>query len=130
MKGQPIQREREQKLVGFQIEHWIMQECPAINSLLMVSVYSQHIAIPHNGCIYGWMVQVHITVPRQVTGNLMGILEERLSLCFTDYCAPPEDGYGIYVVTKNIKREQECQLIYYDFYLTPGPAFQPLLDFQ
>ena len=86
IKGWPIQREGEERLVGFQMEHSIIQEYPAINCLIMVSVYSQHIAVVHNRCVYGWMVRVHIAIPRWATGNLMGILENRLSLCFTEYC--------------------------------------------
>jgi hypothetical protein len=60
----------------------------------------------------------------------MGILENKLSLCFTEYCKQPEDGYGIYVVTKDVKIEQECQHIHYDFYLAPEAIFLPLPGFQ
>ena len=40
IKGQPIQREAEDCLVGFQVECSIMQEYLAINCLIMASVYS------------------------------------------------------------------------------------------
>jgi hypothetical protein len=60
----------------------------------------------------------------------MEILENRPSLCFTEYCEQPEDGYGMYMVTKDMKIEQECQHIYYNFYLTPELIFPPLLGFQ
>ena len=36
---------------------------------------------------------------------------------------------GVYTVTKDHKTEQECQHIYYDFYLMPAPMFEPLMGF-
>ena len=42
----------------------------------------------------------------------------------------PEEGLGMYTVTKDLKVEQECQHIYYDFYLTAAPMFEPLLGFS
>jgi hypothetical protein len=69
-------------------------------------------------------------VPRQLTSSHMGILEQRISSCFTDYCSPLEEGLGIYAVTKDLKVEQEHQHTYYDFYLAAGPVLQSLLDFE
>ena len=60
----------------------------------------------------------------------MGILEKRISSQFTDYCTEPEEVLGIYTVTKDLKVEQECQHIYYNFYLTAAPMFEPLLGFS
>jgi hypothetical protein len=60
----------------------------------------------------------------------MGILEKRISSWFTDYCTEPEDGLGVYAVTKDLKVEQEHQYIYYNFYLTATSMFEPLLDFM
>ena len=96
----------------------------------MVSVYSQHVTIPHTGCVYRRMIRVHVMIPKHLTTNLMGKIEQRISSCFTDYCSPPEDGLSIYVVTKDLKVEQECQHIYYDFYLMAAPMFQPLMGFS
>ena len=59
----------------------------------------------------------------------MGIIEERISLKFSDYHKEPEDGYGIFMVTKDVRIAQECQHVYYDFYLTPKPVFPPLPGF-
>ena len=89
------------------MEQSVIQEYPVSNDLLTVSVYSQHVAIPHSGCVYGWMVRAHITVPRHSNTSLMRTLEQRISSCFTDYCSPPEEGLGIYAVTKDLKIEQE-----------------------
>ena len=95
----------------------------------MVSVYSQHVAIPHRGCVYGQMVRAHVTVLRCLDTSLMGIMERRISAQFTDYCVKPIDGLGVYAVTKDHKVEQECQHIYYDFYLTAAPMFEPLMGY-
>jgi hypothetical protein len=35
----------------------------------------------------------------------------------------------MYAVTKDHKVEQECQHIYYNFYLTAAPMFEPLMGF-
>ena len=59
----------------------------------------------------------------------MGILEKRISAQFTDYCTEPENGLGIYAVTKDLKVEQECQHIYYYFYLMVAPMFEPLIGY-
>ena len=96
----------------------------------MVLVYSQHVAIPHTGCIYGRMIRAHVMIPRHLTTSLMGIMEQRISSCFMDYCSLPEDGLGIYAVTKDLKVEQEYQHIYYEFYLMVAPMFQPLMGFS
>ena len=107
-----------------------MQEYPVSNDLITASVYSQHVVIPHRGCIYSQLIRAHITVPRCSDSSLMGILEQRISSCFTDYCTELEGGLGIYMVTKDLKVEQECQHIYYNFYLTVAPMFEPLLGFS
>ena len=60
----------------------------------------------------------------------MGIIEKRISACFTNYCAQPINGLGIFAVTKDHKIEQERQHIYYDFYLTADPMFKPLIGFR
>jgi hypothetical protein len=59
----------------------------------------------------------------------MGIMEKRISACFTDYCVEPIGRLGVYVVTKDHKVEQEHQHIYYNFYLTAVPMFKPLMGF-
>jgi hypothetical protein len=115
-KAQPIKKEGQQAMIRYQMEHSIIQEYPMSNDLITVSIYSQHIAIPHRGCMYGQMVRAHVTVPRCSDCIIMGILEKRISACFTDYCVEPENGLGIYAVTKDYKVEQEHQHIYYDFY--------------
>ena len=76
------------------------------------------------------MVRAHITVPRHLDTSLMGIMEKRISGWFTDYCVEPIDRLGIYAVTKNHRIEQEHQHIYYNFYLTPAPMFEPLIGFM
>jgi hypothetical protein len=68
-------------------------------------------------------------VPRCSDTSLMGIMEKRISAWFTDYCVEPINGLGVYAVTKDHKTEQECQNIYYDFYLMPAPMFEPLMGF-
>ena len=42
----------------------------------------------------------------------------------------PTNGLGIFAVTKDHKVEQERQHIYYDFYLTLAPMFEPLMGFR
>ena len=69
-------------------------------------------------------------IPRCSDTSLMGILEKRISTCFTNYCTEPEEGLWVYAITKDMKVEQECQHIYYDFYLTPEPIFPPLPGFR
>jgi hypothetical protein len=129
MKGWPMWREGQETPIGYKMEWVIVQEYPMSNNLLTVSVYSHHVTIPHNECVYRWMIRAHTTVPRCSNTSLMGILEQRISSCFTDYCSPPEEGLGIYAVTKDLKIEQEWQHVYYDFYLTAAPMFEPLLGF-
>ena len=71
------------------------------------------------------MVRAHITVPRHSDTSMMGIIEKRISGWFTGYCIEPTNGLGIFAVTKDHKVEQERQHIYYDFYLTTAPMFEP-----
>ena len=59
----------------------------------------------------------------------MGIMEKRISAWFTDYCMEPENRLGVHAVTKDLKVEQECQHIYYDFYLMVAPMFKPLMGY-
>ena len=75
------------------------------------------------------MIRAHVTVPRCSDSSLMGILEKRISAHFTDYCTEPEEGLGVYAVTKDLKVEQEHQHIYYDFYLMVALMFEPLMGF-
>ena len=53
VKARPIRKEGQQPIIGYQVEHAIIQEYPVSNNLIMASVYSQHVTIPHRGCIYG-----------------------------------------------------------------------------
>ena len=64
-------------------------------------------------------------VPKHLDTSLMGIIEKRISGQFTKYCMEPMNGLGIFAVTKDHKVEQERQHIYYDFYLTMAPMFEP-----
>jgi hypothetical protein len=116
-------------LIGYQMEHAIIQEYPVSNDLITVSVYSQHVTIPHRGCVYGQMVRAHATILRCLDSTLMGILEKRISACFTNYCTEPENGLGVYAVMKDLKIEQEHQHIFYDFYLTVAPMFELLMGY-
>ena len=100
------------------------------NNLITASVYSQHVSIPHRECEYRWMIRAHITVPKHSDMSLMGILEKRISVCFTGYCMEPTNGLGVFTVTKDHKVEQEWQHIYYNFYLTVAPMFEPLIGFR
>jgi hypothetical protein len=45
------------------------------------------------------MIRAHITVPKHSDMSLMGILEKRISGCFTNYCMEPTNGLGVFVVT-------------------------------
>jgi hypothetical protein len=127
VKVKPIKKEGQEMIIGYQVEQAIIQQYPVSNNLIIVAIYSQHITIPHRKCTYGQMVRAHVTVPRQSDTSLMGILERRISRCFTNYCMEPEDGLGVYAVTKDHKIEQEWQHIYYDFYLMVAPMFEPLM---
>ena len=71
------------------------------------------------------MVRAHVTVPRHSDTSMMGIIEKRISGRFTGYCMEPTNSLGIFAVTKDHKAEQERQHIYYDFYLTTAPMFEP-----
>ena len=42
----------------------------------------------------------------------------------------PTNGLGIFVVTKDHKVEQERQHVYYDFYLTLVPMFEPPMGYR
>ena len=55
-KGRPIQRDNDEMLVGYQVEWALVQEYPATNVLITASIYSQHVAIQHQGCIHGQLV--------------------------------------------------------------------------
>ena len=55
----------------------------------------------------------------------MEIIEKRISGWFTGYCVEPTNSLGILAVTKDLKMEQERQHIFYDFYLTTAPMFEP-----
>ena len=76
------------------------------------------------------MIRAHVTVPKCSDTSLMGILERRISRCFTNYCTEPENGLGVYTVTKDLKSEQEHQHIYYDFYLMAEPMFELLMGYM
>ena len=128
VKGRPIKKENQDIIVGYQVEWSIVQQYPVSNDLITISVYSQHIATPHRRCMYRWIVRAHVTVPKQSDTSLMGILEGRISRCFTNYCTEPADGLGVYAVMKDHKEEQEQQHINYDFYLTAASMFKPLRD--
>ena len=52
IKVRPIRKEGQQTIIGYQVEHAIIQEYPVLNDLITMSVYSQHVAIPHRGCMY------------------------------------------------------------------------------
>ena len=112
------------------IEHSVIQEYLLSNDLITVLVYSQHVSIPHRECEYGRMVRAHVTVPKCLDTSLMGIIEKRISGQFTGYCMEPTNGLGIFVVTKDHKVEQGRQHIYYDFYLTTAPMFEPPMGYR
>jgi hypothetical protein len=125
-----IRKEGQQMLIGYQMEWSIIQEYPVSNDLITVSIYSQHVTIHHRGCVYGQMVRAHVTIPRHSDSSLMGILEKRISACFTNYCMELVNGLRVYAVTKDFRMEQEWQHIYYDFYLMAAPMFELLLGFM
>jgi hypothetical protein len=128
VKGRPIRKQGQQMILGYQTEQAIIQEYPVSNDLITASVYSQHVTIPHRECKYGQMIRAHLTVPKCSDTSL--IIEKRVSACFLDYCVQPTNGLGIFAVTKDHKVEQERQNIYYDFYLTVDPMFEPLIGFR
>ena len=64
VKARPIRKQGQQTILGYQTDQSIIQEYPFSNDLITVSVYSQHVTIPHRECEYGQMVRVHVTVPR------------------------------------------------------------------
>ena len=125
VKARPIRKHGQQNIIGYQVDQSIIQEYLFSNDLITISVYSQHVSIPHRECNYGCMVRVHVTVPKCSDTSMMGIIEKRISGQFTGYCVEPTNGLGIFTVTKDHKAEQERQHIYYDFYLTTAPMFKP-----
>jgi hypothetical protein len=76
------------------------------------------------------MVRAHIMIPRCSDTSLMGILEKRISGHFMNYCMEPENGLGVYAVMEDLKIEQECQHIFYDFYLMAAPMFELLMGYM
>ena len=52
-KAQPIRKEGQPTIIGYQMEHAIIPEYPVSNNLITVSIYSQHVAFTHRGCVYG-----------------------------------------------------------------------------
>ena len=130
VNGRPIRKQGQQMILGYQTEQAIIQEYPVSNDLITTSMYSQCVTIPHRECEYGQMIRAHLTVSKCSDTSLMGIIEKRVSACFSDYCVQPTNGLGIFTVTKDHKVEQERQHIYYDFYLTVDPMFELLIGFR
>ena len=52
VKVRPIKKEGQDVIIGYQVEQAIIQQYPVSNDLITVSVYSQHITIPHRRCTY------------------------------------------------------------------------------
>ena len=52
VKARPIRKQGQQTMIGYQVECTIIQEYPMSNDLITMLVYSQHVAIPHRGCMY------------------------------------------------------------------------------
>ena len=57
VKARPIRKHGQQNIIGYQVDWSIIQEYPFSNDLITVSVYSQHVLIPHRECDYGHMVR-------------------------------------------------------------------------
>ena len=125
VKARPIRKHGQQNIIGYQVDRSIIQEYLFSNDLITVSVYSQHVTIPHRECNYGHMVRAHVMVPKCSDTSMMEIIEKRISGQFTGYCVEPTNSLGILAVTKYHKAEHERQHIYYDFYLTMAPMFEP-----
>ena len=53
VKARPIRKHRQQTILGYQVEHSIIQEYPFSNDLITMPVYSQHVSILHRECEYG-----------------------------------------------------------------------------
>ena len=53
VKARPIRKQGQQTILGYQTNQSIIQEYPLSNDLITVSVYSQHVTIPHRECKYG-----------------------------------------------------------------------------
>ena len=53
VKARPIRKQGQQMILGYQAEWAIIQEYLMSNNLIMASVYSQHVTIPHRECKYG-----------------------------------------------------------------------------
>ena len=130
VKVRPIRKHGQQNIIGYQVNQSIIQEYLFSNNLITVSVYSQHMSMPHRECDYGHMIRAHVTVPKCSDLSLMEIIEKRISGWFTGYCVEPTNGLGILAVTKDHKAERERQHIYYDFYLTTAPMFEPLTGYR
>ena len=52
VKGRPIRKQGQNMILGYQAKCSIIQEYPLSNDLITVSVYSQHVSIPHRECEY------------------------------------------------------------------------------
>ena len=64
VKARPIRKHRQQNIIGYQVDRSIIQEYSFSNDLITVSVYSQHVSMPHRECDYGCMIRAHVTVPK------------------------------------------------------------------
>ena len=53
VKARPIRKQGQQIILGYQTNQSIIQEYLFSNDLITVSVYSQHVTIPHRECEYG-----------------------------------------------------------------------------
>ena len=116
-------------LVGYQVERALVQEYPASNHLITASVYSQHVALQHQGCIHGQMVQALLTFPRTMARSMVYNIQNQISMHLMDFCDEPVEGYGIHTVTKDAILRDERLYIQYDFYSTPNILFQPLIGY-
>ena len=83
VKARPIRKQGQQMILGYQAECSIIQEYPLSNDLITVSVYSQHVSIPHRECDYGHMIRAHITVPKCSDMSLMEIIEKSVRVLVT-----------------------------------------------
>ena len=64
VKVRPIRKHGQQNIIGYQVDQSIIQEYPFSNDLITMSVYSQHMSMPHRECDYGCMIRAHVTVPK------------------------------------------------------------------
>ena len=79
VKARPIRKHGQQNIIGYQVDQSIIQEYLFSNDLITVSVYSQHVSMPHRECDYGHMIRAHVTVPKCSDMSLMEIIEKRIS---------------------------------------------------